>query len=253
MNALFYTKLFKIFALASICFVLIQSCTIQKRSFNRGYHIEWKSKFNTESNESVGTENLNSSQKNMAENKYDFIPLATASDSTTIENKTNPLEKFEQLIKKPFGLKSSQSPPDTLSKDLSPIRYKKKVYYLDAKKVGRFKDKLIITRLLEGLIFVVLFYIGAFLIFLTLELNFPIYLFIVTAILLLLLTFLIFYSIEKGINNRKLTFITNQTNGINTEKSETKIEKQTTINKRFYIFLFSIIGLLALTLILFYK
>ena len=43
----------------------ITSCTIQKRSFNRGYHIEWKSKFNTESNESVGTENLNSSQKNM--------------------------------------------------------------------------------------------------------------------------------------------------------------------------------------------
>jgi hypothetical protein len=66
------------------------------------------------------------------------------------------------------------------------------------------------------------------------------------------LTFLIFYSIEKGINNRKLNFITEQTNAIKLKKSESKIENQTTTNKRFLIALLSIIGVLALTLILFY-
>lgn len=182
----------------------------------------------------------------------DIILIATETDSTTIENKINPFEKFEQLNKKPVGLKSSLSPSDTLPKNLSPIRYKKKVYYLDAKKVGRFKDKLILTRLLEGLIFTVLFYIGVFLIFLTVELNFPVYLFLVAAVLLLILTFFIFYSIEKEVNNRKLNFITNQINGIKPEKSESKIKDPATNNKRFFIFLLSIIGVLALTLILFY-
>jgi hypothetical protein len=232
--------------------VSLFSCTIQKRSFNRGYHIEWKSKINSESKESVGSEVLSLSQKNIVANENDIIHVAKESDSTTIENKTNPLEKSEQLNKKPIGLKSSLSLPDTIVKVVSPIRYKKKVYYIDAKKVSKFKDDLFLTRLLEGLIFVVLFYIGAFLLFLTLELNFPIYLFIIGALLLLILTFLIFYSIEKGINNRKLNFITEQTNAIKLKKSESKIENQTTTNKRFLIALLSIIGVLALTLILFY-
>ncbi|MFN5982593.1 MAG: hypothetical protein ACK46Y_02590 [Fluviicola sp.] len=232
--------------------VSLFSCTIQKRSFNRGYHIEWKSKINSESKESVGSEVLSLSEKNIVANENDIIHVVKESDSTTIENKTNPLEKSEQLNKKPIGLKSSLSLPDTIVKVVSPIRYKKKVYYIDAKKVSKFKDDLFLTRLLEGLIFVVLFYIGAFLLFLTLELNFPIYLFIIGALLLLILTFLIFYSIEKGINNRKLNFITEQTNAIKLKKSESKIENQTTTNKRFLIALLSIIGVLALTLILFY-
>lgn len=250
MNAILYTKPFKIFALVIIGFVLIQSCTIQKRSFNRGYHIEWKSKFNKES---VESEASNFVLKDLLDQENNVNIKPSETDSITNKVKANVQAKFEEPIPNPIQLRSNQHPPDTIVKKVSRIRYKKKDYYFDSKKVGRFKDKLLLTRLLEGLIFVVLFYIGSFLIFLTLELNFPIYLFLVFAVLLLILTFIIFYSIEKDIIKRKLTFITNQTNGIKPEKSEPKIEKQTTINKRFYIFLFSIIGVLALTLILFYK
>lgn len=243
----FYKTIFSIF----IVILFISSCTIQKRTFNRGFHVEWKSKLNSESKESETSEVKNLSQKNIAQNKNVIIPLATESDSI-FETISNTPEKVVHINKKPTDLKSIQHPIDTVYKELSPIRYKKKVYYLDSKKVSKFKDQLFLTRILEGLILVVLFYIGAILVFLLSELNFPVLFFIVGAILLTTLTFLIFYFIEKGINNRKFDFITNEINAAKPEKSVSKNVHQSTHKNRFYIFLLGIISLLAVTLILFY-
>lgn len=251
MYAFLYTKPFKIVALVIVGFILIQSCTIQKRNFNRGYHIEWKSKFTKEHKESVESKTSNFALNEIVDQGNNVTIKPSETDSTTNKIATNAQVKFDETVKKPIQLRYNQHPPDSIVKKESRIRYKKKVYYFDSKKVSRLKDKILLFRLLEVFTLFLLFYIGTFLLFLLLEINIPFIIFIVPAFLLILIGFFVFYFIETEINKRKLIFIANQRNGINQEKSETKVEKKRTISKRFFIFLMSVVALLALTIILF--
>jgi hypothetical protein len=233
--------------------VSLFSCTIQKRSFNRGYHIEWKSKINSESKESVGSEVLSLSQKNIVANENDIIHVAKESDSTTIENKTNPLEKFEQLIKKPIGLKSSLSPPDSTFVDLKKIKYKGKTYFLERKKINEFKDKnafyYIFISLLLITAFLTLFILGILVEYISAEAILIAVSIIITAVIMsIVLGFFLFNNKRVLIENEK-HYDPNQNIEKPIEKEERVISPE--LKKRNKIAIFTFLGLIISAVIFF--
>ena len=189
----------------------------------------------------------------MVENEKENIRIATESDSTTIENKTNPLEKFDQLNKKPIGLKSILIPPDSTFVDLKKIKYKGKTYFLERKKINEFKDKNAIYYIFISLLlitaFLTLFILGVLVEYISAETVLILFSIIISALILSsVLGFFLF--------NNKRVLIENEKHYDPNQNIEKPIEKEervisTELKKRNKIAIFTFLGLIISAVIFF--
>lgn len=172
----------KLLKLTLICAVaLISSCTIQKRTFNSGYHVEWRKHYSSDkSNDKIETEETeqlltaNNSLDQKA-NTNESIENETPIISDIALNQDSPIEPLNHLSKdvnsKSFNLKNSIEEEQKISSQIieSSKHSKLKAHskkHETSKKVssaangGKLQIVALILCILLGLIGVHRFYLG---------------------------------------------------------------------------------------------